>query len=115
MSAHGVQGPESYSAGDCSALQMMSAKDERIVRLVAEGFKNREIAERLGMTECAVKARLVGIYNKAGMWNRVELALWYLKHAGLVLALLLLCHCALKRHVEAYNARATADCLKHHT
>jgi len=93
----------------------MTVKNGQIVRLLAEGMKNKDIAKRLGMTECAVKARLVGIYNKTGMWNRVELALWYLKHAGLVLAIVMLSGCALKRHVEAYNARATADCLKHHT
>ncbi len=54
--------------------------DERegvIIRLVAEGHKNREIATFLGTTEHVVKNDLRVIYDKLGFWNRVELALWY--------------------------------------
>ncbi len=54
--------------------------DERegvIIRLVAEGRKNREIATFLGTTEHVVKNDLRVIYDKLGFWNRVELALWY--------------------------------------
>jgi DNA-binding NarL/FixJ family response regulator len=48
-----------------------------IIQRVAEGCKNREIANSLGTTEHVVKNHLRGIYNKLGLWNRVELALWY--------------------------------------
>jgi DNA-binding NarL/FixJ family response regulator len=48
-----------------------------IIRRVAEGYKNRDIADSLGTTEHVVKNHLRGIYNKLGLWNRVELALWY--------------------------------------
>jgi DNA-binding NarL/FixJ family response regulator len=44
---------------------------------VAEGRKNREIANFLGTTEHVVKNDLRVIYDKLGFWNRVELALWY--------------------------------------
>ena len=44
---------------------------------VAEGCKNREIADSLGTTEHVVKNYLRLIYDKLGLWNRVELALWY--------------------------------------
>ena len=54
--------------------------DERehfIIQRVAEGCKNREIADSLGTTEHVVKNYLRVIYDKLGLWNRVELALWY--------------------------------------
>jgi DNA-binding NarL/FixJ family response regulator len=54
-----------------------SEREYFIIRRVAEGCKNREIADSLGTTEHVVKNHLRGIYNKLGLWNRVELALWY--------------------------------------
>jgi DNA-binding NarL/FixJ family response regulator len=48
-----------------------------IIQRVAEGCKNREIADSLGTTEHVVKNYLRLIYDKLGLWNRVELALWY--------------------------------------
>ena len=56
---------------------MPSEREQRVIRLVAEGLKNREVAEALGTTEHVVKNYLRVIYDKLGLWNRVELALWY--------------------------------------
>ena len=52
-------------------------REHAIIRLVAEGCKNREIADSLGTTEHVIKNYLRVIYDKLGLWNRVELALWY--------------------------------------
>jgi DNA-binding NarL/FixJ family response regulator len=49
----------------------------RIIELVAQGLKNSEIARAVGTTEFVVKNYLRAIYDKLGLWNRVELALWY--------------------------------------
>jgi DNA-binding NarL/FixJ family response regulator len=50
---------------------------ERVVtELVRRGLRNRQIAERLGTTEEAVKNWLRRIFNKTGMGSRLELALW---------------------------------------
>src|SRR3979411_1328125 len=54
-----------------------SAREHLIIQRVAEGCKNREIADSLGTTEHVVKNYLRLIYDKLGLWNRVELALWY--------------------------------------
>ena len=54
-----------------------SERENRIIELVAEGLKNREVADALGTTEHVVKNYLRVIYDKLGLWNRVELALWY--------------------------------------
>ena len=58
-------------------LQATSERESYIIQRVAEGCKNREIADALGTTEHVVKNYLRLIYDKLGLWNRVELALWY--------------------------------------
>jgi len=61
-------------------------REQRIIALVAQGLKNSEVAEAVGTTEHVVKNYLRDIYDKLGLWNRVELALWYeaRRHEGLV-------------------------------
>lgn len=55
----------------------LSPRQRRIVELVASGLKNREIAKQLGIAEQVVRNYLGIIYDKIGVSNRVELALWY--------------------------------------
>jgi DNA-binding NarL/FixJ family response regulator len=52
-------------------------RERAIIELVAQGLTNRDIAEAVGTTEYVVKNHLRTIYDKLGLWNRVELALWY--------------------------------------
>lgn len=52
-------------------------RENRIIELVAQGLKNKEVADAVGTTEHVVKNYLRVIYDKLGLWNRVELALWY--------------------------------------
>jgi DNA-binding NarL/FixJ family response regulator len=64
-------GEQTYRAG------VPSQREYRIIELVAGGLKNGEIASSIGTTEHVVKNYLRVIYDKLGLWNRVELALWY--------------------------------------
>lgn len=52
-------------------------REHRVIELVAQGLKNRDVADAIGTTEHVVKNYLRVIYDKLGLWNRVELALWY--------------------------------------
>jgi DNA-binding NarL/FixJ family response regulator len=54
-----------------------SEREQRVIQLVAQGMKNKEVADEIGTTEHVVKNYLRVIYDKLGLWNRVELALWY--------------------------------------
>jgi len=54
-----------------------SEREQQVIELVAQGLKNREVASAIGTTEHVVKNYLRAIYDKLGLWNRVELALWY--------------------------------------
>ena len=63
-----------------------SEREQRVIELVAQGLKNREVADEIGTTEHVIKNYLRTIYDKLGLWNRVELALWYeaRRHESLV-------------------------------
>ena len=63
-----------------------NAREQRVIELVAQGLKNSEVAQSIGTTEHVVKNYLRAIYDKLGLWNRVELALWYeaRRHENLV-------------------------------
>ena len=54
-----------------------SEREQRVIELVARGLKNSEVAAEIGTTEHVIKNYLRVIYDKLGLWNRVELALWY--------------------------------------
>ena len=66
-----------YGRRDSKPPRRPSEREQFIIQRVAEGCKNREIADSLGTTEHVVKNYLRLIYDKLGLWNRVELALWY--------------------------------------
>lgn len=63
--------------GETAVRRGTSEREQFIIQRVAEGCKNREIADSLGTTEHVIKNYLRTIYDKLGLWNRVELALWY--------------------------------------
>lgn len=55
-------------------LAALAPRERAIVRLVAQGRRNRDIGAELGMTEGTVKVYLHNIYQKLGVENRTELA-----------------------------------------
>ena len=54
---------------------LLSPRETELVHLVRQGLRNRDIAERLGITEGTVKAYLHSIFDKTGVANRTELAI----------------------------------------
>src|SRR6202522_4232411 len=63
----------------------LSQREREIVQLVAQGFKNKEMAEKMFISEQTVKNHLHNIFDKLGVSDRLELAL-YAIHKGLHLA-----------------------------
>ncbi|PEQ11954.1 hypothetical protein B2G71_14330 [Novosphingobium sp. PC22D] len=53
----------------------MSERERFIADNVAQGFRNREIAEKLGVSEALVKLYLHRLYTRLGIKNRTELAI----------------------------------------
>jgi len=61
---------------DAKGTQLLSRREQEVVRCVAEGLSNREIAQRLGLTEHTVKNYLFRIFDKLGVSKRVEVVLY---------------------------------------
>ena len=64
----------------------LTPKEMRIVALIVQGCKNREIANRLKTTEQVIKNYLRSIYDKTGVSDRLELALFTIHHRVLAAA-----------------------------
>jgi DNA-binding NarL/FixJ family response regulator len=60
----------------------LSQREREIVALVAQGYKNKEMAEKMFISEQTVKNHLHNIFDKLGVSDRLELAL-YAIHKGL--------------------------------
>jgi len=59
-----------------NGMRLLTKREEEVVRLVAEGLQNREIARDLNLSEHTIKNYLFRIFDKLGVSSRVELALY---------------------------------------
>jgi len=55
---------------------MLTKRQGQIVSLVAQGLKNKEIANAMGITEGTVKVYLYKLFRKLGMNDRLDMALY---------------------------------------
>lgn len=60
--------------------QRLTARELQIVKMVAEGLRNKEVASNLGITEGTVKMHLHAIYEKLDIAGRVELTMYARDH-----------------------------------
>jgi len=68
---------ESNTNRNAFGSRALTLREMNIIRLITDGFKNKEIADQIGTTKHVVKNYLRSIYDKLGLDNRVQLALWY--------------------------------------
>ena len=61
-------------------MPLLTLREEEVVHLVADGLKNREIAERLKVKEHSIRNYLYRIFEKLGVSTRVELILYAFSH-----------------------------------
>jgi two-component system, NarL family, nitrate/nitrite response regulator NarL len=71
---------KSAEAGQRREKPLLSDREKEIVQLVAQGFRNREIGEKLFISEQTVKNHLHNIFDKLGVSDRLELALYAIHH-----------------------------------
>src|ERR1700747_3305008 len=71
---------KSAESGQRREKPLLSDREKEIVQLVAQGFRNREIGEKLFISEQTVKNHLHNIFDKLGVFDRLELALYAIHH-----------------------------------
>jgi DNA-binding NarL/FixJ family response regulator len=71
---------KSSESGQRREKPLLSEREKEIVQLVAQGFRNREIGEKLFISEQTVKNHLHNIFDKLGVSDRLELALYAIHH-----------------------------------
>lgn len=62
--------------------ERLTAKEVQIATLVWAGLTNREIGKIVGTTEQVIKNHLRSIFDKLGVWSRLELAMYVANHGG---------------------------------
>lgn len=77
----GPSSPPARSAGSgsCPTLEGLTAREQDILRCVAEGMSNREIAAHLFLSEATVKTHVHRILNKLGLPDRTKAAVYLLQ------------------------------------
>lgn len=61
---------------NANGTQLLTRREDDVVRLVQEGMTNRQIAEELKLSEHTIRNNLFRIFDKLGVFTRVELALY---------------------------------------
>jgi DNA-binding NarL/FixJ family response regulator len=71
--------PSAHSGGNGKTPReraQLSQREREIIVLIAQGYKNKEIAEKMFITEQTVKNHLHNVFDKLGVSDRLELALY---------------------------------------
>lgn len=64
------------SAAESHAATLLTAREIEVIRHVTTGRRNREIAERLCLSESTVKVHLHNVYEKLNLRGRMEVTIW---------------------------------------
>ena len=76
----GQEGSGGQGCGKGRERSPLSTREREIVALVAQGYKNKEMAEKMFISEQTVKNHLHNIFDKLGVSDRLELALYAIHH-----------------------------------
>jgi DNA-binding NarL/FixJ family response regulator len=65
---------------ELTKIESLTQREREVVALIAEGLKNRQIGERLFISETTVTHHLSSIYSKLGVSDRLELVIYAFTH-----------------------------------
>lgn len=66
----------SHSPVSVSIIESLTSREREVIALLAEGLKNKQVAERLHISETTVRHYLTSIFNKLDVHDRVELIMY---------------------------------------
>jgi DNA-binding NarL/FixJ family response regulator len=96
-------------AVDGKGMNLLSKREAEVVHCLAEGMTNREIAERIGLSQHTIKNYLFRIFDKLGVSNRMELLFMTLSQSSTAPLLL---QSLLMDPAEGYDDATFASCQK---
>jgi DNA-binding NarL/FixJ family response regulator len=65
---------------EAAKIATLTERERQVIGLIGEGLKNREIAERMYISEATVRHHLTSIFNKLGVADRLELVIYAYQH-----------------------------------
>jgi len=65
---------------EAKKISALSKREREVVELIGKGLKNKEMAERLFISEITVRHHLTSIFEKLGVSDRIELMLYAYRH-----------------------------------
>jgi DNA-binding NarL/FixJ family response regulator len=68
------------SRGSSPSAEQLTGREREVLSLVARGLPNKLIARELGITEKTVKAHLTTVFQRIGVTDRVQAAIWARNH-----------------------------------
>ena len=69
-----------HTSKEAAPIAQLTDREQQVIGLIAQGLKNRQIAERLFISEATVRHHLTSIYSKLGVADRLELIIFSFKH-----------------------------------
>jgi DNA-binding NarL/FixJ family response regulator len=69
-----------HSASEAKRNFGLSSRELEVVALIVAGYTNKDLAQKLGISENTAKHHLTNIFNKLGVSNRLELVLYAVHH-----------------------------------
>ncbi len=75
-----TQGDEKAIDPEEAKIAALTDRERQVVTLIAEGLKNKQIAERLFISETTVTHHLSSIFSKLGVSDRLELVIYAFSH-----------------------------------
>ncbi|NKY40611.1 helix-turn-helix transcriptional regulator [Cellulomonas septica] len=67
-------------AAAASPADRLSARERQVLRLVAQGMANKQVARALGISERTVKVHVGNVFRQIGVGDRTSAALWAREH-----------------------------------
>ena len=67
-------------SGEAAKIATLTERERQVIGLIGEGLKNREIADRMFISEATVRHHLTSIFNKLGVEDRLELVIYAYQH-----------------------------------
>ncbi|MBM2832801.1 MAG: two component transcriptional regulator, LuxR family, partial [Dehalococcoidia bacterium] len=71
---------QARQVGDAAEAELLSVREQEVLTLVAQGLTNKEVADKLYISENTVKYHMKNILDKLHLQNRAQVIAWAARH-----------------------------------